>query len=597
MRTHTVAAAEFHDLAAGFGTARGVRALRAAQVDRRLLMLREVLRSVRPGSPAEAAYELFCAAQRHAGEAVAEVVAAPHFGAWVTAALREMRAVPAQPSVRPALPYLGNLAVSAAIRAGIDFTIELPADDGVFLPGLGHAARGRNGAVPVRGAQGRYAVADAELPADLGSDAANWSALRVISAEHDGCAIRLVLDDLDPYRDMHGLNAGGRLPGAAVRRWAHLLGEAWPQLVRRHRRYAEAIAAGLTTVVPLTPPESGHGINATVMHAFGAVALTPPKDGLGLAASLLHEFQHAKLGALLDLLPMYEDSGVRRFYAPWRDDPRPLSGLFQGVYAFMGVADFWRAERRHLTGGAQRFADFEFARWRERVDRCLRLLRSRPEFNEDGRRFLAGMQTTVDGWLAEPVLPLSAELATEAAEDHWAGWRLRNVRPDEEHVRTLRDAWLAGNAARTGAVPSQVVADDKRSLARNARIDLAVQRTTDPQAFQGTCAAPSELTATGATSTPADLAYARNDFETAATAYRDWVGAEPEERAAWAGLALSRARCGGGQVWRGTPELPYAVHLAIRATGAPAPDPIALGEWLETGRSDADHVGGGSTTQ
>jgi hypothetical protein len=33
-------------------------------------------------------------------------------------------------------------------------------------------------------------------------------------------------------------------------------------------------------------------------------------------------------------------------YAPWRSGPRPLNGLLQGAYAFLGVSGFWRQQRR-----------------------------------------------------------------------------------------------------------------------------------------------------------------------------------------------------------------------------------------------------------
>ena len=64
-----------------------------------------------------------------------------------------------------------------------------------------------------------------------------------------------------------------------------------------------------------------------------------------LAVTLVHEFQHIKLGGLLHLAPLHDREPTRRLYAPWRDDPRPLGGLLQGVYAFTGVTDFWRAVR------------------------------------------------------------------------------------------------------------------------------------------------------------------------------------------------------------------------------------------------------------
>ena len=50
-----------------------------------------------------------------------------------------------------------------------------------------------------------------------------------------------------------------------------------------------------------------------------------PADGETLALLLIHEFQHVKLGAVLDLLDLCDPADRRLFYAPWRDDPRPLA--------------------------------------------------------------------------------------------------------------------------------------------------------------------------------------------------------------------------------------------------------------------------------
>ena len=83
------------------------------------------------------------------------------------------------------------------------------------------------------------------------------------------------------------------------------------------------------------------------------------------------------------------------------------------------------------------------------------------------------------------------------------------------------------------------------------------------------------------------------DFTTAVAAYLAQLTADPDDRPAWVGLALAQTRIGGGAVWRTAPELPYAVHRTVRATGAKGPDPVRLGEWLD----GAGQVGGGSTTQ
>jgi hypothetical protein len=124
-------------------------------------------------------------------------------------------------------------------------------------------------------------------------------------------------------------------------------------------------------------------------------------------------------------------------------------------------------------------------------------------------------------------------------------------------------------------------------------------RMRDAQGFLGTCARPSELTRAAPAATPADAAYALGDFASAAREYRTQVDTDPDNRYGWAGLALATRRLGdtAADLWRSRPELPYAVHRAVRRAGGSAPDPIALARWLAAGAVPVDQVGGGSTTQ
>src|SRR5205823_7977241 len=102
-------------------------------------------------------------------------------------------------------------------------------------------------------------------------------------------------------------------------------------------------------------------------EAFGSAIITRPTDPASFGASLVHEFQHNRLSGLLHLKSLYNDDPTERFYTVWRDDPRPIAGVFQGVYAFFGVTAFWRALSRVETDLFERIAQFEFAYWRQAV--------------------------------------------------------------------------------------------------------------------------------------------------------------------------------------------------------------------------------------
>ncbi|MDV6287982.1 HEXXH motif-containing putative peptide modification protein [Streptomyces sp. UP1A-1] len=114
---------------------------------------------------------------------------------------------------------------------------------------------------------------------------------------------------------------------------------------------------GRTAAVPPAAPTVA--VSASSGDSFGAMLISRPGSALALAETLVHEFQHSKLAALLHLFPLLDDDREERYYAPWRADPRHLTGLLHGAYAFTGVAGFWRdrlAEPEHAEVAAYHFA-------------------------------------------------------------------------------------------------------------------------------------------------------------------------------------------------------------------------------------------------
>jgi HEXXH motif-containing protein len=143
-----------------------------------------------------------------------------------------------------------------------------------------------------------------------------------------------------------------------------------------------------------------------------------PPDPVICAVTLVHEVQHVKLGALLDFVTLTRPDDGRRYYAPWRDDPRPLHGLLQGTYAHLGVSGFWRRQRE--VSGGSKLADVEFARWRAATALAVQTLRSSGQLTSRGLEFVSGIGGTLDPWLEEPVPDEAMTLARQAAESHRA---------------------------------------------------------------------------------------------------------------------------------------------------------------------------------
>ncbi|MEW2402841.1 HEXXH motif-containing putative peptide modification protein [Streptomyces sp. NPDC046862] len=221
-----------------------------------------------------------------------------------------------------------------------------------------------------------------------------------VRAECDGHVLELRIADSGPFRDAHGHALADPLAPDGVSRWQEALGAAWEVLVRRHPWHAEAVAACLTTLVPLRPNFDGTAVSSAARRAYGAVAASFTDDATLLALTLVHEFLHVQLGALIDMVPLHGPPTDRRYHAPWRPDPRPAGALLQGTYAHLGVADFWRAELAAGTGGER--ARREYDAWHAHTRDAAHTLLGSGELLCEGALFVTGMRDALQEMAVRP---------------------------------------------------------------------------------------------------------------------------------------------------------------------------------------------------
>jgi hypothetical protein len=368
--------AAFTALARGEGGPEVVRHLRLARRSRTSLLIRLIATA----PEARPAYRLLVDADRVAPDEVAAVLDHPSVGAWATRTALALR------SHHPARPAeLSFTAAAAAIRAGLPVTLDFPPTEVFALPTLGIAD-------PV-------SLACTPMPEiTLGS--------------------RTVQIDTWP-----GGGVPPELPIAAsvdVDSWHRSLGAAWRILSTDHPSLAAEVAELVTVITPMPASPTGT-TSATVADAFGCVFLSPSPDPETLAVTLVHEAQHSKLVALMDLFPLLVPDRRETFYAPWREDPRPLAGLLHGTYAHLGVARFWRT-RRGLA------AQTEYARWRQAAYTATTTLLTSGGLTPTGHRFVTEMANVLRGWCAEPVHPEAEANARLQATAHHTRWTSRQPR-------------------------------------------------------------------------------------------------------------------------------------------------------------------------
>ncbi|MBV9012314.1 MAG: HEXXH motif domain-containing protein [Pseudonocardiales bacterium] len=594
---HRLSWADFDNLARGEGGAGAVRRLRRAERSRRLFLLRALVEETTkvpelfgPLPPAEDAWELLARVQERAPRALEVILAHPYTGSWAgyTARLLRNRITGVCPMWMHA-GHLHALAAAAAIHAGLDFHTHIPLwNSSAMLPTLGLvrlAADSPYSVAEVHSEHGRVQVSNdvarVALPPAFAVDAPGWWGIPRLTMRAGEQVLSVRLDDLDPYRGLYEPVGPHRLDHAEVDVWHALLDQAWRLIVHHLPDIADALPAGLDSLVP-RPAIPFRIPSASTGDAFGSATISRPSDAAALAATLVHEFQHIRLSGLLHLTRLHDDDPRERFYTPWRDDPRPIGGVLQGLYAYFGVTTFWRALACANPRTPDRRAVFEFAYWREQTWRVLATLRDDPGLAPIGHQFVAGIAERLGPWQDEPVPADLSALVAAVSADHYAGWRISYLRPDPAVVADLAEAWLAG-AARPSATPLGTdraptpVPDGSWSSARADLIRLSIADSPDG----GNALSTTWQSIPGATA--ADFAYVTGRLTDAVRGYRAELAADADRPAAWIGLGLALSGLGVTPAARALlhyPEVVRAVHRRIRARTPTVPLPDELAAWI-----------------
>jgi HEXXH motif-containing protein len=571
----------------------GMAMLVRSESSRRRLMLRSIITALRRQSDLpdalwsqDAVWDAIVEADRRCPQELQTLLLCPQVGMWMAHALRCLRGAPADSiPMWMHLGYLNAIAVSAALRSGSDFQTSVPVWRGrAIFPALGYLQLSVDepwGSVEVACSPSSLQVfADGDvisIPINGEAEIANWHPLLRVAVSANGRGLSVVIDDFDPYREMLTENIW-RDPLDAEQRiyWRDTTVAAWEMIARDHPERVGEISTGLLSVTPLQRAARFRPNGASSGDAFGAVLASEPDDPTQLAVGLIHEIQHSKLNALLHLFTFMEPSD-ELFHAPWRDDPRPLSGLLHGAYSFSAVTEFWDRRRTVDSGRAKDLAHFEFALWKRQTRSCLDALKQRSELNDIGRHFVESMIRRNAQSEALSVPKSLADQARCAAVDHSIAWRTHHVRPDQSSVDAYAQAWTLGDAAPTEFVfsePDVVEVDpvacnlDGRAVLARKRIvdgDLEVILDDSSDAVSGAIAA--------------DFAFLDGNFDAAHDQYLGHLRSGDDRGQVWAGIALTADEPAKSLLFA-KPEFVRALRASIRRGAGEVVDPIMLCQWM-----------------
>jgi HEXXH motif-containing protein len=132
-----------------------------------------------------------------------------------------------------------------------------------------------------------------------------------------------------------------QLDEQARSQWQEALERAWDLIAAASPALAEEIPLGVRVFVPVVSPSVQVHLSGTFHEAPGLVAMSWSPDPFTMAEAVAHEYHHQKLNALLAIDPLIcGPTGEAIYYSPWRDDPRPLSGVLHATYTFLAILDF-----------------------------------------------------------------------------------------------------------------------------------------------------------------------------------------------------------------------------------------------------------------
>jgi HEXXH motif-containing protein len=508
----------------------------AAHVSKRMAQLRAILDTVDDDTARTAgvanSFQALADVQRQHQHWVAELLSGPQLGAWAAQCLRLLSAEPdsTAPPLWIHLAHLGSAAASAAQQKGLRVRVLVPVRSGaVHFPTLGRALVAQRGPALVECVTGP----DGMLLS--GEPPVAWEPIRLLRTKAGGVPLRVLVDDIDPYWDSFGLPVA-RLTDDEIDRWRTRLDAAWRVLADRHAHRLDTMAAAIRCLVPVEPAGQLGGVSASSSDAPGAVALTEPVSPERLAVTLIHESQHHRLATLHDLKPLYTTPSRQLFYSPWRNDPRPVSGVVHALMAFLGVADFWSRERTGPT------SELEYARHVRQLRVAHRMAVGATELTPLGAALIDALGESISA------LPLDTgpadvrRIAEDLVTEHHSSWRLRNVVPDEAATRAGVQAWQSGGPALDRLVeqmtpPQRGTPSGDNPLTRVAMAWL--ENASDVRAL----AADEELFAKrfpGAT--PGDLDLIMGNYPAARAGALAEIGSGTTEDHVWTTLVITHGR-------------------------------------------------------
>jgi HEXXH motif-containing protein len=212
--------------------------------------------------------------------------------------------------------------------------------------------------------------------------------------------------------------------GAGLSAFVEMLGQALKLIDDADPRLAETLRTTIKWYVPIPSDDPTVHRSYTRADLIGVIHLSPALNHVVLAEAVVHEFYHNVLNIVMVTEPLLNAGTDEMFYSPWRNDPRPLYGLFHAIYVFSGVAQFYAAVELVLAPGELcRLAQRKRARLHLQLRVAVAQVREE-SLSQTGKNILETIGRELDA--EKEFDPALSEEARDAVQQHWQTWRRRN---------------------------------------------------------------------------------------------------------------------------------------------------------------------------
>jgi HEXXH motif-containing protein len=224
----------------------------------------------------------------------------------------------------------------------------------------------------------------------------------------------------------YDLNFEELTPNSTIK-WLSSLEEAWFWINSCSTLLASEIVMGVQSLVPV----HSHAIDVHRSQTFreipGLLILSWMSDTSVIVEALVHEYHHHKLNALLNLDPIIvEGSPEAIYYSPWRDDPRPLSGILQGIYVFQAVLEFGhKILKTDIPVLQEKRLQQRLYTAKQQLLTALKVLKTNAEFSLIGQGLIEAIEENIDR--VEPEISQREQQQIDLRlKEHQQKWEVAN---------------------------------------------------------------------------------------------------------------------------------------------------------------------------